>query len=54
LQTEVVEKLITHFIYSRIFAQIVPGTIKCRKVWYSRTGHRWQYNVAHALCMPGN
>jgi len=20
------------------------------KIWYSNTGHRWQYNSAHALC----
>jgi hypothetical protein len=23
-------------------------------MWYSRTGHRWQYNMAHALCIPDN
>jgi len=21
------------------------------KIWYRRTGHRWQYYMAHALCM---
>jgi hypothetical protein len=24
---------------------------KCGKIWYKRTGHRWQYNETHALCM---
>jgi len=27
----------------------VSGMRICRKVWYSRTGHRWQYNAAHAF-----
>jgi len=22
---------------------------QCGEIWYSRTGHLWQYNVAHAL-----
>jgi len=24
------------------------------KMWYIWTGHRWRYNVAHALCMVDN
>jgi hypothetical protein len=24
------------------------------KIWYSQTGHRWQYNTAHALCVLDN
>jgi hypothetical protein len=24
------------------------------KICYRRTGHRWQYNTTHALCMLGN
>ena len=25
----------------------------CGKIWQSRTGHRWQQNTAHALCVLG-
>jgi hypothetical protein len=24
------------------------------KIWYMQTGHTWQYNTAHALCMLDN
>jgi len=24
------------------------------KIWYRQTGHRWQYNTVHALCMLDN
>jgi hypothetical protein len=24
------------------------------KMWYGQTGHRWQYNTAHAVRMLGN
>jgi hypothetical protein len=24
------------------------------KIWYSQTGHRWQYDTAHVLCMLDN
>jgi len=51
LQTKFIEKLETHFIYSRNVCRNVPGMRICRNVWYSRSGHRWQYNVAHALYM---
>jgi hypothetical protein len=27
---------------------------QCGKIWYSQTGHRWQYNTAHALCVLYN
>jgi len=30
------------------FPKIVSFMRKCWKIWYSRTGHKWQYNVAHA------
>jgi hypothetical protein len=26
----------------------------CGKIWWSHTGHRWQYNTAHALWMLDN
>jgi hypothetical protein len=52
------EDLFTFFIY-----RFSSGTFirkSCRlldnveKIWYSPTGHRWQYNTAHALCMLAN
>jgi hypothetical protein len=44
----------THFVLIDIFPKIVPVR-RCRgKIWYSQTGYRWQYNTAHALCMPDN
>jgi hypothetical protein len=33
------------------FSKIVQFRKQCGKIWYSQTGHRWQYNTAHALCM---
>jgi hypothetical protein len=27
---------------------------QCGNIWYSRTGHRWQYNTAYAFCMLDN
>jgi hypothetical protein len=34
--------------------KIVPFMRQYEKMWYSQTGHRWQYNTGHALCMLGN
>jgi len=48
---KIVQKLEKHFVYSRNFCRNVSGMRICRKVWYNWTGHRWQYNEAHALCM---
>jgi hypothetical protein len=31
--------------------KIVPFMKNCGKLWYRRTGNRWQYNFAHALFM---
>jgi hypothetical protein len=28
--------------------------MRCGKIWWWQTGHRWQYNTAHALCMLDN
>ena len=54
-RTKVVEKIKTHiFMFNNIFSRK-----KCR-LWdnvekrYSQTGHRRQYNTAHALCMLAN
>jgi hypothetical protein len=43
-QTKVAEKI-------KICIFIVPFTRQCGKIWQSRTGHRRQYNTAHALCV---
>jgi hypothetical protein len=42
-------RLVTFF-----FQKIVQFKRQCAKIWYSQTGHRRQYNTAHALCMLGN
>jgi hypothetical protein len=35
------EKLKTQILYSiTLFPKIVPFMRKCRKIWYSQTGHR--------------
>jgi len=43
----------THFMFSNFFPDN-PAIyeIMWKKIWYSRTGHRW-HNPAHALCMLG-
>ena len=52
-QTNVVEKDKTHILYS---INIFPRK-SCRlwdnveNIWYSQTGHGWQYNTALALCV---
>jgi len=33
---------------------ITPPRRYCGKMLYNRTGHRWQYNTAHALFMLDN
>jgi hypothetical protein len=43
-----------HFVFCNFFLKIVPFMRLCGKIWYSQTGHRWQYNTAHALCMLDN
>jgi hypothetical protein len=45
-----VEKIKTHFMFSNFFSKIVLFIRSCGKIWYSQTGHTWQYNTAHALC----
>jgi len=42
----------THLMFNNIFfSKIEPFMRKCGKILWSRAGHRWQYNTAHALCM---
>jgi len=45
-QTKFVEEIKTHFVFNNVFRK------SCR-LWdkLSRTRHRWQYNMAHALWM---
>jgi len=40
---------IKYFPENHVFYEII-----LKKLWYSRTGHRWQYNAAHAFCMLHN
>ena len=47
-QTKVVEEIKTHILCSVTFfflSKIVPFVRKCRKILWSRTGHRWQYGA---------
>jgi len=36
------------------FSKIVSFMRSCGKMWYRRTGHRWQNNMAHAHWMLDN
>jgi hypothetical protein len=42
------------FIFQYFFSKTFPFMWQCRKIWYSRTGHWWQYNKAQTLCMLDN
>jgi hypothetical protein len=54
-QTKVVEIIKTHItLMSSNVLTVVLFERKCGKIWQSHTGHRWQYNTAHALCMLDN
>jgi len=45
-QKEVVEKIKTYILYSiTLFWKSHP--LWNNVEWYSQTGHRWQYNMAH-------
>ena len=35
-------------MFSKCFPKIVHFIRKCGKIWYSQTGHRWQYSRLHA------
>jgi hypothetical protein len=43
-----------HTLYVQYFFPKMMPFMRCGKIWYSRTGHRWHYNTAHALCMLDN
>jgi hypothetical protein len=55
-QTKVVQKINTCILCSVTFfsPKIVPLMSSCGKIWLSQTGHKWQYNTAHALSMVDN
>ena len=41
----------THFVFSKFFRKSCRLWDNVEKIWYSRAGHRWQCNTAHALLM---
>jgi len=53
-QTKVVDKIKTHFMFNNFYPKFVPSMRLCGKMWYNQTGHRWQYNTAHAHVMLDN
>jgi len=54
-QTKVVEKIKTRVLCAIAFlSKIVPFMRKCVKTLLSQTSQSWQYNNAHALCMPSD
>ena len=42
-------KLKYTFYVEWIFLKILPFMRQCRKIWFSQTGHKLQYNKAHVL-----
>jgi len=54
--SEVAEEVKAHISRSIIFSppKIVPFIRKRRKIRYSQTGHWWEYNTEHLLCMLDN
>jgi len=50
----VVEKIKPYFMSSSVLQGSCRLLDNVEKIWYSWTGHRWQYNTAHALCSPDN
>jgi len=54
-QTIYLDKIKTHTLCSVTFSpKIVPIMRHCRRIWYGRTGHRYQFNTVHPLCMLEN
>ena len=54
--TGVVEKLKTQVIFNTLLfcRKFCHLWDQCGKIWQNQTGHRWQYNTAHALCELDN
>jgi hypothetical protein len=53
-KTKVAEKPKHIFMFKNVFPKIVSIMRYCGKTWLTQRGHRWQYNMAHALYMLGN
>jgi hypothetical protein len=54
-QAKFIQKIKTHILCSiTFFRKSFRLWDNVEKTWYSQTGHRWQYNKAHALCMLDN
>jgi len=52
-QIKAVEKIKTPILCSVTFSRKSYRLWEnVEKIWYSRTGHRWQYKTAHAFCTP--
>jgi len=41
-------------MFNNFYLKIMPFMRQCAKIRYSQTGHRRQYNMAHALCIMNN
>jgi hypothetical protein len=55
VQTKDVEQNKAHILCSKtFFPKIVPFMRKFGKTLSRQTGHRWQYNMAHALYLLDN
>ena len=53
--TKGVQKVKTHILCSKILSvDRVVYEVMWKKFWYDQTGHRCQYNTAHALFMLDN
>jgi hypothetical protein len=44
----------TYFIFNNFFRKSCRLWDNVEKMWHSQRGHRWQYNMAHALCVLDN
>ena len=54
-QTKFVEKIKTHILFLQISSSERRAIYEIMwKIRYSQTGHRWQYDMAHALCVLDN
>jgi len=53
-QVKVLDKVKTHILCPMTFVTKIVSLMRRGKMFHSRTGHTWQYNTAHALCMLDN
>ena len=44
----------TFYIKCLFSPKSVPFMRKCRKLWWSQRGHKWQYHMTHPRCMLDN